>query len=217
MSDKLAVPTASKPPACLAAEGMPSQPASAAPAHRAPGFPYDEAFSRNIGWVTHAEQQTPARPAGGDRRPGRRRWRAPADAGASGCRESTGLPTSTRFDFANLQPAGRRLGVGDRPDQVPGARRHGARHSIPMPRSTSFSEGVTASNVDAFLEGVDLYVDGLDFFAFDARQAVFNACSRKGIPAITVAPLGMGAALLNFSARPDELRILLPLGRLRRD
>lgn len=57
---------------------------------------------------------------------------------------------------------------------------------------------MTPSNVDAFLEGVDLYVDGLDFFAFGAREAVFNACSRKGIPAITVAPLGMGAALLNF-------------------
>ena len=49
-----------------------------------------------------------------------------------------------------------------------------------------------------FLEDVDVYVDGLDFFAFDARRATFAACARKGIPAITAAPLGMGAALLNF-------------------
>ena len=61
-----------------------------------------------------------------------------------------------------------------------------------------FEEGVGAHNVDAFLEGVDLYVDGLDFFAFAARQAVFDACARRKVPATTVAPLGMGAALLNF-------------------
>ena len=59
-------------------------------------------------------------------------------------------------------------------------------------------DGVTEGNVDEFLDGVDLYVDGLDFFAFKARKAVFEACARRGIPATTVAPLGMGAALLNF-------------------
>jgi molybdopterin/thiamine biosynthesis adenylyltransferase len=61
-----------------------------------------------------------------------------------------------------------------------------------------FEEGVDAQNVDAFLNGVDLYVDGLDFFAFQARKAVFDACTRLKVPATTVAPLGMGAALLNF-------------------
>jgi hypothetical protein len=45
---------------------------------------------------------------------------------------------------------------------------------------------------------VDLYIDGLDFFAFDARTMVFAECAKRGIPASTVAPLGMGAALLNF-------------------
>jgi hypothetical protein len=49
-----------------------------------------------------------------------------------------------------------------------------------------------------FLTDVDLFIDGLDFFALDIRQAVFDACAERGIPAITVAPLGMGAALLNF-------------------
>jgi molybdopterin/thiamine biosynthesis adenylyltransferase len=62
----------------------------------------------------------------------------------------------------------------------------------------AFAQGVDAGNIDAFLEGVDLYVDGLDFFAFDAREGMFKACAERRIPAITVAPLGMGAALLNF-------------------
>ena len=61
-----------------------------------------------------------------------------------------------------------------------------------------FEEGIGQHNVDAFLDGVDLYVDGLDFFAFSARKAVFDACARRRVPATTVAPLGMGAALLNF-------------------
>jgi hypothetical protein len=45
---------------------------------------------------------------------------------------------------------------------------------------------------------VDLYVDGLDFFAFAIRQQTFALCAQLGIPATTVAPLGMGAALINF-------------------
>ena len=62
----------------------------------------------------------------------------------------------------------------------------------------TFDDGVHAGNVDAFLDGVDLYVDGLDFFVFDERQRLFALCAERGIPAITAAPLGMGAALLVF-------------------
>lgn len=62
----------------------------------------------------------------------------------------------------------------------------------------TFPEGVGPDNLDRFLDGVDVYVDGLDFFAFQARRAVFAACRARGIPAVTVAPLGMGAALLTF-------------------
>src|SRR5687768_836552 len=61
-----------------------------------------------------------------------------------------------------------------------------------------FPDGVQEHNLARFFEGVDLYVDGLDAFAFNAREAVFAYCAKQGIPAITVAPLGMSAALLNF-------------------
>ena len=61
-----------------------------------------------------------------------------------------------------------------------------------------FDQGLTPHNLDAFLEGGDVYLDGLDFFALDIRRSVFALCDAKGIPAVTVAPLGMGAALLNF-------------------
>ena len=61
-----------------------------------------------------------------------------------------------------------------------------------------FSAGVNADNLSEFFRDVDVYVDGLDFFAFDAREKVFAYCAEQGIPAVTVAPLGMGSALLNF-------------------
>ena len=65
-------------------------------------------------------------------------------------------------------------------------------------RITKFPNGVNADNVDLFLQGVDAYVDSLDFFAFKARQLVFEKCFAKKIPATTVGPIGMGAALMNF-------------------
>ena len=73
-----------------------------------------------------------------------------------------------------------------------------ARDINPELQLTVFAKGVDDENMDAFFDGVDLYVDGLDFFAFAARKAVFRACAQRGIPATTAAPLGMGAAVLNF-------------------
>src|SRR6185503_6144946 len=61
-----------------------------------------------------------------------------------------------------------------------------------------FPDGINKENLREFLTDIDVYVDGLDFFVFSDRQATFSACARNGVPAITAAPLGMGAALLNF-------------------
>jgi hypothetical protein len=73
-----------------------------------------------------------------------------------------------------------------------------ARGINPTIEVRAFAEGVNLSNVDRFLDDVDVFVDGLDFFAFDARDLVFGRCAARAIPATTVAPLGMGAALLNL-------------------
>lgn len=62
-----------------------------------------------------------------------------------------------------------------------------------------FPQGVAPENVDEFLRDVDVYVDGLDFFVLPTRRMVFAKCREKRIPALTAAPLGMGAAFLYFS------------------
>lgn len=159
-------------------------------------FDYEAAFSRNIGWVTQAEQTV-------------LRSKCVAIAGLGGV-GGAHLLTLTRlgigrfhiadfdtFDIANFnrQAGAMTSSLGRKKCEVLSGMARDINPGITLEVS---EEGVTESNIDAFLDGVDVYVDGLDFFAFSARKAVFAACAQKGIPAITVAPLGMGAALLNF-------------------
>lgn len=62
----------------------------------------------------------------------------------------------------------------------------------------AFPKGVTLDNLDAFLDGVDLVVDGLEFFQVAIRRALFNRALERGIPVVTCGPLGFSAALLVF-------------------
>lgn len=69
----------------------------------------------------------------------------------------------------------------------------------PEAKITLFEKGVQRENISGFLEGVDLYLDGLDFFVLDQRLWLFRELQAKGIPGITVAPIGMGASLVVFT------------------
>ena len=159
-------------------------------------FDNSRAFVRNLGWVTPDEQAL-------------LRGRRVAIAGLGGVGGSH-LVTLARlgigkFHIADLdvfeienfnRQYGAKVSTLGRPKAEVLA--EVARDVNPDVELRVFGAGVDADNVDDFLAGADLYVDGLDFFAVAARRAVFAACARMGIPAITAAPLGMGAALLNF-------------------
>ncbi|MCB1667836.1 MAG: ThiF family adenylyltransferase [Porticoccaceae bacterium] len=162
----------------------------------ASGFNYQEAFSRNLGWVTEAEQALLSQ-------------KCVAIAGMGGvggghlltlARLGVGRFRISDFDQFELANFNRQAGASvshlnrDKVDVL-------AEMVLDINPSLDlekYPEGVNESNLDRFLEGVDLYVDSLDFFALDARKAIFAACARKGIPAITAAPLGMGVAFLYF-------------------
>ena len=76
-----------------------------------------------------------------------------------------------------------------------------------------FAEGVNAQNVEEFLSGCSVYVDGIDFFEFDIRRLLFNTARAQGIYAVTAAPLGFGATLQVFSPQGmsfDEYFGILP-------
>jgi nitroreductase len=159
-------------------------------------FPYEIAFSRNLGWVTEWEQQAM-----------RGKRVAIAGMGAVGsnyvltlARLGVGafhIADLDRFEFANFnRQVGATLDSIDKPkvDVISTM----ARQINPELEITAFSEGVRPDNVDAFLAGADLFIDGLDFFVIDIRRLVFARCWELGIPAITAAPLGMGTAYLIF-------------------
>lgn len=159
-------------------------------------FSYDEAFVRNIGWFTNAEQAQL-----------RSKRIAIAGLGGVGGYE---LQVLVRLGIGNFHIADL-----DTFDQVNFNRQIGATmqtlgrpkakvmeemaHSInPEINITTFDSGVTDSNLDEFLREVDLFVDGFDFFVIGMRRRVFARCAELGIPAVTAAPIGMGSAYLAF-------------------
>ena len=164
---------------------------------RSPDFDYDTAFSRNIGWVTHAEQE-------------KLRGSRIAIAGLGGV-GGAHLLTLARlgvshfniadfddFDVHNLnRQAGAFMPFMGQTKIATVARM--ALDINPEIDLRLFPKGVQPENVDEFLRDVDVYVDGLDFFVLPTRRMVFAKCREKGIPALTAAPLGMGVAFLYFS------------------
>lgn len=159
-------------------------------------FNYQEAFSRNLGWVTEQEQD-------------RLRGSRVAIAGMGGvggfhlltlARMGVGAFNLADFDTFNLVNFNRQAGASLSTLGKPKLEVMASMASDINPELDVrlFPSGLDESVLNDFLTDVDLFIDGLDFFALDIRQAVFAACAERGIPAITVAPLGMGAALLNF-------------------
>jgi molybdopterin/thiamine biosynthesis adenylyltransferase len=161
-----------------------------------PAFDYHRAFARNLGWVTEAEQAI-------------LRAKRIAIAGLGGVGGSHIL-TLTRlgigafniadFDIFDVPNFNRQAGASLRHLGRPKAEvlAELAADINPELDLRTFPEGVNGDNLEAFLDGVDLYVDSLDFFAVETRRMVFAACAEKCIPAITAAPLGMGTAFLAF-------------------
>ena len=159
-------------------------------------FNYNEAFSRNIGWITEQEQAI------------LKKTRI-AIAGMGGVGGSH-LLTLTRlgigsfhiadFDRFELANFNRQTGasvphIDKQKTETMGNLAHAINPELNIKR---FDQGINENNLDEFLQDIDLYIDGLDFFVLDVRQKVFARCYELGIPAITAAPLGMGVALLNF-------------------
>jgi len=159
-------------------------------------FTYDLAFARNIGWVTSDEQRA-------------LRHKKVAIAGLGGvggvhlltlARLGVGVFAIADFDTFDITNFNRQVGalmstIGRSKIDVLA---EAALDINPELDLQTFPEGVSERNIDRFLAGADVYVDGLDFFAIEARRSTFAACARLGIPAVTAAPLGMGAAVLNF-------------------
>ena len=160
-------------------------------------FSYEEAFNRNLGWFTEAEQQ-------------RLRNATIAIAGMGGV-GGVHLLTLARLGIAGFRIAdldsfelanfNRQVGatmssLGESKTSVLARM---AKDINPEARVAEFANGITEDNLREFLAGVDLFIDGFDFFALGIRRKAFQLCRELGIPAVTAAPIGMGVAFLAFT------------------
>jgi molybdopterin/thiamine biosynthesis adenylyltransferase len=69
----------------------------------------------------------------------------------------------------------------------------------PFVQVSCFESAITHENVDAFVEGADVVIDGIDFFAVGARRLLFRKARQHGAYAITSGPIGFSATLHVFS------------------
>lgn len=159
-------------------------------------FNYEEAFSRNIGWVTEKEQQ-------------QLRKTKVAIGGLGGVGGDHTIVLSRLgignfhisdlddYDVANFnRQAGANMTTLGKPKAE--VMEETIRGINPEASVKNFDNGINEENLEDFLEGVDIYVDSLDIFCLDIRRKVFRRCYEKGIPTITAAPMGMGTAFLIF-------------------
>jgi molybdopterin/thiamine biosynthesis adenylyltransferase/nitroreductase len=164
-----------------------------------PKFHYEDAFSRNLGLVSESEQARlrqccVALPGLGG--VGGAHLQALARLGVGGFH----LADPDIFEVVNFN---RQLGAalptcGRRKIDVSAET---LRSINPEARIKVFPEGISTSNIDAFLQGVDVVVDGIEFFCIEARRLLYAACREKGISVVNAGPIGYGAAVMVFTAK----------------
>nr|WP_320013599.1 ThiF family adenylyltransferase [uncultured Desulfobacter sp.] len=160
---------------------------------------FSQVFSRNIGLFTEEEQK----------RLSNFRIAIPGMGGVGGLHlitlTRTGITKFNIADFDEYEPVninrqyGARVLEFGRPKIDVMAEQ--ALSINPYLELNPFKEGINASNMDDFLEGVDVVLDGLDFFEFEIRRLLFKRAAEKGIHVITAGPLGYSSAMLVFSPK----------------
>jgi molybdopterin/thiamine biosynthesis adenylyltransferase len=161
---------------------------------------YQDAFSRNIGLLTPAEQEILKNS----------RIAIPGMGGVGGihlmtmARSGIGRFNIADFDIYEPVNVNRQFGATTASFGRPklDVMKEQALTVNPYLEIRTFPDGLTSGNLDEFLKDVDVVIDGLDFFSFDMRRLLFNTARQKGIHVITAGPMGFSSALLIFA--PDR-------------
>ena len=157
---------------------------------------YEEAFARNLGLVSAEEQQ-------------KLRASRVAIVGMGGV-GGVHLETLARLGIGRFT-----IADPDTFDVANTNRQYGARVSTlgrskvevmakiardinPEIELRVFRELIGPENAEEFLRDADLFIDGVDFYAIDARQLLFRTAAKRGIFGITAAPAGFGTAWIVF-------------------
>lgn len=160
-------------------------------------FNYENAFSRNIGWITKEEQSVIRKATialGGLGGAGGENALTLARMGF----ENFHLSDFDEFEVHNFnRQAGAFMSTAGKPKCSVMAGM--IRDINPNANIVEFPEGLNQDNIGAFFDDVDIYVDGIDFFAMNARRLVYQAAQDRGIPNLLAAPMGMGVSLICFT------------------
>jgi molybdopterin/thiamine biosynthesis adenylyltransferase len=157
---------------------------------------YADAFSRNLGLINPEEQETLRRC----------RVAIPGMGGVGGnhlmtlARLGIGkfrIADPDQFDIVNFnRQYGALIGtMGRSKAEVMAEQARGVNPELDL---SVWTEPLSPRNIDAFLEGVDVVIDALDFFAFDVRRMFFREARARGIWTVTAGPIGFSAAWLVF-------------------
>lgn len=176
------------------------------PSHTGPSpdqWSYARAFSRHQGLITAAEQE-------------QLRGSRVAIAGLGGvggihlatlARLGIGafhLADPDRFESANFNrqhgATVRTLGLGKAAVMAGEARAINPDVDLRV-----FHEAITTDNVADFLQNVDVLIDGIDFFALQARRLVYQEARRRGIWTVMAGPMGFSTAWLVFDPQGMSL------------
>ena len=160
----------------------------------------EQAFSRNIGLFTKEEQDRLSHAKIG----------IPGMGGVGGIHFITMVRTGIGYfhisDFDEYEPGninrqfGARVPDFGRPKLE--VMKEQALSVNPFIKIKEFPEGISKETVDDFLEGLNVVLDSLDFFAFDTRRLLFTRAREKGVHVVTAGPLGFSSAMLIFA--PDK-------------
>lgn len=160
-------------------------------------FVYDTAFDRNLGWLTVEQQQ-------------KLKNSCVAIAGVGGAggyqaqalaRLGVGSFRIADLDTYEMTNMNRQIGAdmttvgSDKCDVM----RQMIVDINPEAKVDVFSKGINKDNIEDFLDGVDLALDGVDLYEIEVKRLLFHNARRKGIPALTCGPFGFGASMIIFS------------------
>lgn len=158
---------------------------------------FEKAFSRNLGLLTIDDQEKLKNT----------RAAVPGLGGVGGSHlmtlTRTGFGKFNIADFDEFDPVNVNRQVGARLSTFGRKKldvmKEDALDANPYLEINTFSQGVTKENIDEFLRDVDIVIDSIDFFNFEARRFLFKEAAKRGLYVITAGSLGFSSAVLIFS------------------
>ncbi len=159
-------------------------------------FNYAQAFSRNLGWLTPAEQEKINNTV----------IAIPGLGGVGGHHLHALLRIGfSKFKISDLdefevQNFNRQFGstmsvVGEEKIEV---LKRIALDINPEAQIEIFKEGINVSNIDDFLKGAHIVCDGMDLYASELRTPMYEKAYKNGQYVISAGPFGMGTSVMAF-------------------